>query len=47
MHERDKWKKKAKALSIENRLIGSSQKELTAWNNYKGLRNKINNIKKK
>ena len=29
-----------------DRLLGSCQEELTAWNNYKGLRNKINNIKK-
>ena len=46
MNERDSWKKKAKALSVENRFLGPSQEELVAWRKFRDLRNKINNIKK-
>ena len=46
MAERDQWKRKATALSIQNRGVQSSQEEVDAWKNYKILRNKVNNLKK-
>ena len=46
MAERDKWKRKATALSIENRGLQSSQEEVEAWSEYKIIRNRVNNLKK-
>ena len=46
MRERDSWKKKAKYLSIQNKSVGVSHDESVAWNQYRSLRNKVNNAKK-
>ena len=44
--QREHWKSVARTLALENPDSPASREEVTAWNNYKKLRNKINNKKK-
>ena len=46
MKQRDVWKEAAKKLAVENPGAPASEEQLQAWNNFKKLRNTINNKKR-
>ena len=46
MKERDQLKQKAKDLALRDQIRGVTEEQKDAWNEFKKLRNKINNVKK-
>ena len=44
MSERDRWKRIATNLSMQNPNQMSSQQEKEAWSQYKSFRNRVNNL---
>ena len=46
MKQRDEWKEAAKKLAVDNPGLPASDDQLRAWNEYKKLRNTINNRKR-
>ena len=43
--QRDEWKRKARDLAVNNTNDAASMEEVEAWEQYKKLRNKVNNMK--
>ena len=46
IRQRDQWKSTARTIALENPDRPASREQIEAWNNYKKLRNTINNKKK-